>query len=539
MNKLDDDLLAGRSQRIRRHSQRSPRCCESLAWLLAIACVWLGYHYWTIDVQSLFNDEIDELRFTRLPIWEAVNQADSMPPMFTLLLRGWLAVWNSDAAGRWFPVLVGLLTLCCWFTYTRQVFGIRTAVVSTAIIATSPLFLYYSQLIRGYCLLLLFCTLALATWHRVLRTGSGTAWTVYAFVTVLGMYTHYYFFILPFFFAAVFLVTEVGGLRRSQDSSQRVVFAGRSFARSHHWRGWLATHAVIFCCCLPLLFFVWTDYRFQHDLRAARPLTLQAAAYTNLSLHSGYALGASQRELHGPLSPSLIWESSAWLSLVAVLQATMLVGSWRFWRTNQLSPYLLTLLLGPLPLLAAIGSIAGLTYNVRFVCWLILPLGLLLSGWADPRSSTRPILTRISVVAFALLLGVHGYANYHRVYNPRYQFEDFRGAARVIESLDPSGRATVFVLADYCLSPASYYLPTQTTIVMLPDPDRINQTIDDDAEADAVLARIKAAGPAFLLYSRAFHGDPHALLLERLRPIAQELPGAAGVRIFRFNNVRG
>ena len=76
---------------------------KSPGFLLSVIVVGaLVLRVWNLSAQSLDIDEYTELQVRYEAYTEAACKADSMPPLYPVLLKTWLAVWPSDRAGRGF-----------------------------------------------------------------------------------------------------------------------------------------------------------------------------------------------------------------------------------------------------------------------------------------------------------------------------------------------------------------------------------------------------------------------------------------------------
>lgn len=450
-----------------------------------------------------------------------------MPPLFTVLLRGWLFLFPFDSAARRFSVGVSFitLTLACAFAF-RRFRGSYFWIV--LLIATSPLLMYYSQLVRGYTLLVLASMLCIMAWDRLIRLPSIRSATAYGITLVFGMFTHYYFGIIPFCLTLVCIVEVLW--KRFQVQS-----VNASFAQSKRRIAFVLVASIAAAiACLPLLPFLRIDFQYQKNLREPRPLSVAAAVYTDLSIYSGYALGASQRELHSGLSTSQILESCFWFAILISCQAVLIRLSWHAWKGDPLTPYLIGLVAIPLPLLGIVGAISGITYNVRFVCWLVIPIALLTARAVEPHPAKKPIHGRCALLALLAVMAVTTFANYERVLNPRYQFEDSRSLAESIMA-NGSPQEHVHVVSDYLRSPVSYYLGESYQVSELPDPGQHSRVFESQEQARKSVALIQQSGDAaWIVYGRPFHGDPNGFFLEELEKKTKEYGRFVGLRLFRF-----
>jgi mannosyltransferase len=124
--------------------------------------------------QSLWLDEV----FTRevlhessiSGLWQHVKQTESTPPLFYVL--GWLAGARSAVAMRLIPALALIAAVPVNYLATRRLVGQHVALASAAILAVSPLLVFYASDARSYGLSLLTALLSVWAFAHVLGFGS-------------------------------------------------------------------------------------------------------------------------------------------------------------------------------------------------------------------------------------------------------------------------------------------------------------------------------------------------------------------------------
>lgn len=157
---------------------------------------------------------------------------DTHPPLFYLLLKAWQYVFGpSPAAARWLSVICGLGAVAGTYAFVREAYwrdgadsheNFRTArlpaLVAAALVALSPIHVFWSMQIRGYAL-----GTALAAWssyflmRALRRTPPRTRdWCGFTFTAALLAHTHYFaLFVVAaeYLFAFGVLLTRPGGRR--------------------------------------------------------------------------------------------------------------------------------------------------------------------------------------------------------------------------------------------------------------------------------------------------------------------------------------
>ena len=132
-------------------------------WLLGIVVIALVLRVWNLSAQSLDIDEYTELQVSHETYAFAATKADSMPPLYPVLLKTWLAVWPGDFSGRCFSVALGVATVWVVGALWARCFGAGLALTTAALLAFSPLHIYYSQYVRSYGLLMFWD--GVRDWH--------------------------------------------------------------------------------------------------------------------------------------------------------------------------------------------------------------------------------------------------------------------------------------------------------------------------------------------------------------------------------------
>ncbi|MEI2692875.1 MAG: hypothetical protein V9H69_25415 [Anaerolineae bacterium] len=136
---------------------------------------------------------------------------DIHPPLYYLLLRGWLLLagyptGQADPTGHGLEFMAAFLSLCfgvllvplTWQLARRLGLGGLTAALAALLIAISPFGVWYSQEVRMYTLGAALGVVALLATLPFLRTDSTKARlrraaVVYALAAAAGMATLYYF----------------------------------------------------------------------------------------------------------------------------------------------------------------------------------------------------------------------------------------------------------------------------------------------------------------------------------------------------------
>jgi mannosyltransferase len=204
--------------------------------IVVIASVMRLYH---LDESSLWYDEVVTMKLARTAspaeLCRLLRQIDATrAPLHPLLLQSWVALLgHSDASGRAFSVLCGIITIGLVYWIGLLAFDMTTGLWASWLCAISPLLVYYSREARMYMWLVLVTCLAWGVLFSFILSPKPWKLALYALSLVAIIYSH------PL---GMFMVCALGlasGLFR------------RSFRIS--WRGWLYTHFAVLIAVAPWL----------------------------------------------------------------------------------------------------------------------------------------------------------------------------------------------------------------------------------------------------------------------------------------------
>jgi mannosyltransferase len=121
----------------------------------------------------------------------ALLRADGSPPLYYLLLHGWLALaGGGEAAARSLSLLFAAATVPASWWAANAVAGRRAAVAAAAIAAGCPLLSYYAQEGRMYTLVALLSVVASAAFVLAFVRGRRRHLVTLGAALVLLLYTH-------------------------------------------------------------------------------------------------------------------------------------------------------------------------------------------------------------------------------------------------------------------------------------------------------------------------------------------------------------
>ncbi len=124
-------------------------------WILpfAILCLGFGLRLYRINDLSLWVDEVYTVEFSRLS-WFAVlgldGAYDNHPPLYYALVKAMALVFSDPMAARALSLVTGAATIPVMYVLVRHLVNRNAALLSSFILAISPLHIWYSQDGRMY-----------------------------------------------------------------------------------------------------------------------------------------------------------------------------------------------------------------------------------------------------------------------------------------------------------------------------------------------------------------------------------------------------
>jgi mannosyltransferase len=170
--------------------------------LLPIAIVFVGavLRFHLLDKRDFWVDEAASVYFVQLPwgkFWQALWDYQGNMSFYYVLLRGWLALGDSEAAIRSLSVLFGVATIAAIYALGKLMFDRNAATAAAALSAVNLFQIRYSQEARAYSLVILMVVLSTYFFVRAQREpGRRGYWAVYIIVSALAVYSHLYAYLV-------------------------------------------------------------------------------------------------------------------------------------------------------------------------------------------------------------------------------------------------------------------------------------------------------------------------------------------------------
>jgi uncharacterized membrane protein len=217
-----------------------------LALLIALAAL---VRFATLDQQSLWYDEavtaVRVLHASLHSTLSAVVHVENTPPLYYLVAWGWTrALGTGVLALRSVSALAGVATVAVAWMIGRQLGTRRTAIVLAAIVASNPLFVWYSQEARSYELFVLLASAGFLFFLRAREAPTRRNLAAWAACSALAMLTHYFAVFLIAAQAPLLLRGRTGD-RRTWTALGAVAATGIAliplmFAQGGRGTGWIS-----------------------------------------------------------------------------------------------------------------------------------------------------------------------------------------------------------------------------------------------------------------------------------------------------------
>lgn len=176
-----------------RTNDRNDRSPLLLLLLMMAAGFLLRFH--RIDAESFWLDEVYSWHLASNDLLSIVRGSVGdrhTPPLYYALLHCWMLLGRSDLFLRLFSALLGLFCIPLFYSLGRLVADRKTGLFAAFVATAAPFLVYYGQEARGYTLLLLLVLTGSIFLWRYIEEGKLRYGFLFALVSILALYTHYY-----------------------------------------------------------------------------------------------------------------------------------------------------------------------------------------------------------------------------------------------------------------------------------------------------------------------------------------------------------
>lgn len=429
-----------------------------LAFLTALGA---AMRFASLDVQSFHHDEVITaarvLPGSFAEMFHAVKVSESNPPLYYVLAWGWAKAFGTDEVGlRTLTALFGAATVPLAYCIGAELASRRAGLIAAALVAVSPMLIWYSQEARSYAVLVFFCAASLLFFARALRTRSGRDLALWALSSALALCSHY-FAVFAVGIEAVWLLVALRA----------------------RWRLVLPAVAVVAATGLALIPLISAQVNPTHigwieeSLLSTRFLE---AGVSFLAGETGHVIAEPPRERYALLP-------------LAMIGAALLLVAARGTRRERRGA-LLGLVIGiGVAALALLAALIGRDYVVeRNLLPALVPLASAASiGFAAERARRLGLLLALALCAYWVAFDIHVSET------PNLQRPDFRG---IVEELGPPSGPRAIVTWKLAADPVRFYLHNHAERIYSGDwPVREIDVISKSLEGRAVTGMPKVFHP--------------------------------------------
>jgi hypothetical protein len=370
-----------------------------LAGAVALAA---ALRFIALDARGWWRDEAVTVGLLRLPFGEllkAIPDSEGSPPFYYVLAWGWTRIFGDSEAGlRSLSALIGTITVVVVYLAGRELVSRRAGIAAAYLAAASPLLVWHAQDGRSYALLVLLAALSFLFFLRLRRTATGLDALGFGLASALALLSHYF---------AVFLVLPEAVWLLARRRTRRIAVAP------------VAAVAITGLALLPLIDAQRGNVSWISDVPRWRRL-----------------VEVVQEFLVGPQAP---WERPttvvAGLLTAAAVVLVATRGARREW--VELRPAVAVGLAAlALPLLLALAGFDYVLGRNLMVAW--VPLSIAVGGGLVSR---RVGAAGVALLAAVVALGIGTVVV--SASQPKFDAEDWRGAARALGPPPAGGRAIV------------------------------------------------------------------------------------------------
>jgi hypothetical protein len=185
--------LLDRLLKVATGSYRRVQVAEAIG--LGACVIWGSWlRLMPLSAYSLWHDELYMLITSRRPFVQGLlQQEDYSAPLYALLLR---VLGHGSNQPEWIlrapAFIAGCLCVVAGWWLARTLFGRVVAALTALFIAINPMQVAFSYEARPYTFFVLFSTLSVTFFHRLLKKGGRINLVCYVLCSVLLVYSHYY-----------------------------------------------------------------------------------------------------------------------------------------------------------------------------------------------------------------------------------------------------------------------------------------------------------------------------------------------------------
>jgi uncharacterized membrane protein len=163
-----------------------------------------------IHLNSIRLDEaqsIWQVSHSILEILDIVGR-DVHVPLYHIILHFWQGIFNNSIiSARYLSLLISIISIPFVYILASKLYTKRIALMTTIIFILSPFINWYANEARMYSLLLLLAALNSIFFIDILQKDNKKSWIGFIITAILGIYTHYFYWLFLTATALFYLVS--------------------------------------------------------------------------------------------------------------------------------------------------------------------------------------------------------------------------------------------------------------------------------------------------------------------------------------------
>ena len=129
-------------------------------------------------------------------------------PLYHLILHFWQGIFNNSIiSARYLSLLISIISIPFVYILASKIYTKKIALMTTIIFILSPFVNWYANEARMYSLLLLLAVLNSIFFLNILKKDNKTNWIGFIITAILGIYTHYFYWLFLISNALFYLVS--------------------------------------------------------------------------------------------------------------------------------------------------------------------------------------------------------------------------------------------------------------------------------------------------------------------------------------------
>lgn len=417
-------------------SAQTRKTITTILFIAWIELIILSVSMFLLIHQSLRLDESQSLWQTSRSLKQvyAVVAQDVHLPLYHTILHLWREfIGNTVQSARALSLVFFLISAPALFKLISETVSRRVAFFSTILFAISPFMNWYGNEIRMYSLLTLLTILSNLFFLRIRKDSHAGIWAAYFAVSLLGIYTHY-FFTLNLLSQAVFFLLK------------RKKFPQSSFRN-------FATAAIL----LAASYLPWLYYVYQQGLASStKPLLVNPSTIDLFNTYSQFIFGFQVNAVNTLLLA--LWPILVILGFLALKREIKMPLNVQYYLFSAVIPVVIVFVFSLIvrPFFLTRYLIIVLPSLFIFLGWLVFAYG----------GKVAKVLQVLIIGGMFLLLCYQAYSLSTPVK------EDYADAVNFLNT-NAGPADLIIVSAPFTIYPVDYYYQGSATVVTLPEWDRI------------------------------------------------------------------